>query len=331
MKKSDKSHPMIDQVKLGRTNVIVSEIGLGTAPLGSLYGKVSEADAIATIQRAYERGITHFDTAPLYGIGYGDSNTSSEELLGNALAGISRERYTITTKVGRVVNEAGNMVFDFSRDGVMRSIEQSLTRLKMDRVDVLLVHDPDVENKFDDALNFAFPTLIELREQGVVGAIGAGMNQWEMPMQFVLRSDPDCFLLAGRYTLLEQTSLEFLRLCIERKIGIFAGGTLNSGILATGAAPGAKYNYQDAPNDILDRVKKIETVCTRHGIPLRVAALQFPAAHPAITSRVFGAVTASEVDDNLDAMSMTIPSQLWQDLRDERLIDANAPVPHPEE
>ncbi len=311
--------------RIGNSALRISSIGLGTAPLGGLYADINRGIAHATLQRALERGITHFDTAPLYGIGYG--HLSSEVLVGEALAGAPRDSYTIGTKVGRVVNEAGAMVFDYSRDGVLRSIEQSLARLKTDHVDMLLVHDPDVEGKYQDALDFAFPTLIRLREQGVVRAIGAGMNQWEMEWEFLKHSDPDVFLLAGRYTLLEQTSLDFLAACVARKVSVLAAGMLNSGILATGPIPGATYNYEPASAEILERVRGIERVCARHGTGLRVTALQLPAAHPAVASRIFGAVTPAEVDDNLAAMTLRIPRALWADLRAEGLLAPGTPVP----
>ena len=225
--------------------------------------------------------------------------------------------------------DRSDFVYDYSRDGVMRSLEGSLKRLQTDRVDVVLVHDPDADNvdHEQDALNEAFPTLIDLREQGVIGAVGSGMNQWQMLGRFAEQADVNCFLLAGRYTLLEQSSLDFLEMCRQRNIGIFLGGVYNSGILAKGPGDEAKYNYQNAPSEILDKARRIQAVCQRHGVPLNVAALHFASGHPAVTSLVIGAETVDEVTNNLESMQADVPAALWQDLRDEGLIEADAPVP----
>ena len=200
----------------------------------------------------------------------------------------------------------------------------------MDRIDILLVHDPDIENEevhYRQALDEAFPTLIDLRAQGVIGAVGAGMNQWQMEWDFARNSDVNCFLLAGRYTLLEQTSLDFLDWCTENDVSIFLGGVYNSGILATGPVPGAKHDYVDAPAEILAKVERIQEVTQRHGVPLHVAAQHFARAHPAIASLVIGSATVEEADDNRAIWDVESPSALWQELRDSGLIAAKAPLP----
>jgi D-threo-aldose 1-dehydrogenase len=310
----------ISSVRLGKNPLQVTSFGLGTAPLANLYNTVSDADAIATVQAAYQNGVRLFDTAPLYGLG------KSEERVGKALRDLPRSSYVISTKIGRVLKEdRSGYVFDYTRDGVQRSLEGSLRRLGMDYVDILHVHDPD--NYQHEALETAFPTLAELRSQGVIKAIGAGMNQWQALEHFARNADFDLFLLAGRYTLLEQTSLSFLKLCKEKGIGIFLGGVYNSGILATGPQPGAKYNYADAPEPILQKAQALQAVCSRYGVPLNVAALQFAGAHPAVTSLVVGAVSPAEVETNLRSLQTPIPTPLWQELRTQKLIEPAAPVP----
>jgi D-threo-aldose 1-dehydrogenase len=243
-----------------------------------------------------------------------------------ALEGVPRSEFVVSTKVGRTLDEATRtMGFDYSRDGVLRSLEGSLKRLKLDQVDLLLIHDPD--NHPEEALDEAFPTLLELRQQGVIRAIGSGMNQWQVLTRFAQEADFDCFLLAGRYTLLEQTSLEFLDLCHRKGIGILLGGVYNSGILAIGAVPGATYNYAPAPAAIMEKTAAIATICASHGVPLNAAALQFAQAHPAVSTLAIGAVSPQEIEANLAAMQLQIPAALWDDLREAGLIEANAPVP----
>jgi D-threo-aldose 1-dehydrogenase len=305
--------------RVGRTALQVSRLGLGTVPIGGMLGPVSEAQAIDTVRAALDVGVTLIDTAPLYGVG------RSERLLSEALASVPRERYVLSTKVGRVLEPGGSWHFDFSREGVLRSFESSLERLKLDRVDIVLVHDPDDHEQ--EALSGAFPALAELRAQGVIGAIGAGMNQWQMEERFARNLDVDCFLLAGRYTLLEQGALGFLELCGERQIGVFLGGVFNSGILATGVRPGAQYQYADAPPEIMLRAGQIEAICARHGVPLYVAAAQFSLAHPAVTAVVLGAGSPAEIRANHAALSAAIPAALWADLRSAGLLHEDAPTP----
>ncbi len=306
--------------RVGRTQLEVTKMGLGTAPLGSLFRPITQEQAEATIHYALDNGIRFIDTAPFYGFG------QSERYLGTALAQVPRSSFVLSTKVGRLITPDGRAVFNFTRDGILRSVEESLQRLKLDYVDILLVHDPD--DYYQDAVDFAFPTLAELRSQGVVKAIGSGMNQWQMLAQFAREADPDCFLLAGRYTLLEQGAIdEFLPLCQSKGISVFLGGVYNSGILARGPRPGAKYNYEDAPPEILARVQRIAAVCERFQVPLNVAALQFPLAHPAVTALIVGAEEPQEVEANLNAPGVSIPPAFWSALRGEGLLHEAAPVP----
>jgi D-threo-aldose 1-dehydrogenase len=300
-------------VECQRTKVIeLGRLGLGTAPLAGLYREVDEDTAHAVVDRAWDRGIRYFDTAPLYGSG------SAERRLGAALADRPRDELVISTKVGRLLRPGVSgwhgappleAYFDFSRDGVLRSLEQSLERLRTDRVDVALVHDPD--DHADDALAGAFPALIELREQGVVRAIGAGMNQTAMLARFARETDPDCFLVAGRYTILDRAAEdELLPLCIERGIAVIAGGVFNSGILAGGD----RFDYHAAPRDVVDRARALRATCDRHGVPLAAAAVQFPSRHPAVASVLVGCSAPAEVDEDVDLAALALPDALWDDL-----------------
>jgi D-threo-aldose 1-dehydrogenase len=301
--------------KLGRRGPAVTRLGLGCAPLGNLYTEVGEADAVATVDAAWAAGIRYFDTAPLYGHGL------AEIRLGRALAQRPRDQYVISTKVGRVLVSANNRdagifvvgpdlapVFDFSRDGVRRSLDESLERLGLDRVDVALVHDPDAHE--GDALNHAFPALVELRDEGVIDAIGAGMNQFQMLQRFVERVDLDCVLLAGRYTLLDRSGSAFLDLCASRSMGVILGGVFNSGILASPKA-GATYNYLEASASILDSAQHYQNLASRRGLPLPAVALQFALRHPAVTSVVVGARTAAEITFDVDCATRPVPDDLW--------------------
>jgi D-threo-aldose 1-dehydrogenase len=310
--------------QVGNTGLRVTRLGMGTAVIGNLYATLSDAEAHEAVQRCYEGGVRFFDTSPLYGTG------EAERRLGGALRGIPRDEVIIQTKVGRIVRPDRSIYFDFSRDGVMRSIEESLERLGMDRVDILLVHDPDVEDPEEDyrmALDQAFPTLVDLRAQGVIGAVGAGMNQWEMEWEFAKQVDVNIFLLAGRYTLLEQTSLDFLDWCTENEVSIVLGGVYNSGILATGPIPGAKYNYEDAPAEIMAKAGRLQAVTQRHGVPLQVAALHFARSHPAIASVVIGSANSAEAEENRAIWDVETPAAMWQELHDSGLIEARAPLP----
>ncbi len=310
--------------QLGKTTLQVSRFGLGTGPFGAARGwkagdPIPQDEAVSTTHYAYEHGVRLIDTAPWYGVG------TAERYLGAGLIGLPREELVIATKVGRLVNSEGKIVEAYSRDGVFRSLEESLQRLGIDRVDILHIHDAD--DHYRDALDEMFPALAELRSQGVIKAISAGMNQWQMLSDFAHNADFDCFLLAGRYTLLEQGALDFLNMCQSKNIGIFLAGIYNSGILVMGAQDGATYNYMPAPPDIMERVRKIEAVCTRFDVPLRVAALQFALAHPAVTCAVMGAASADEVQAFLDVPKVKIDPALWQALKAEGLLNEAAPTP----
>jgi D-threo-aldose 1-dehydrogenase len=333
---------MIDpaaRARLGRTEVTVTRVGLGTAALGGLFEVVGEAAAIETVERAYDLGIRFFDTAPLYGHGL------SERRLGCALDGQPRDEFAVATKVGRLLRSGAtpdesqlsgglerwkgvppvNPVFDFSYDGVLRSLEESLGRLGLDRVDVLHIHDPDEHS--EEALGGAYRALERLRREGVIRAIGAGMNQADMLMRFAREGEFDCFLVAGRYTLLDQKALrEFLPLCVERGIGVIAGGVYNSGILAD-PRPGAMYDYAPAAAELVERALRLQAVSARHGVPLKAAAIQFPLAHPAVVSLLLGARSVTELDENLELLRTPVPPELWEDLRRDGLIPEEAPVP----
>ena len=324
----------LDKTEIGSTGVRVTRVGMGGAPIGGLYTAVEAATAVDTIRRAHELGVSYFDTAPLYGSG------RSEMLFGEALVGIPRDSYVLSTKVGRLLEPVAEQpesdqfvdlpslepTYDYSRDGVLRSIEESLDRLRLDRVDVVMIHDPD--DHFEQAVNETFPALYDLRSQGVVGAVGAGMNQWEMLARFAREADPDCFLLAGRYTLLDQSGLdELLPLCVEKDIGIVLGGPYNSGILASDLSDETTFNYLPAPREILERARRIKEVCDRHGVPLKAAALQFGLAHPAVAATIPGARSIAEIEENLSMAAHPIPSHLWEELRAGGLIHPNAPAP----
>jgi D-threo-aldose 1-dehydrogenase len=298
-----------------------------------MFEAVADADAFAVVEHAWNAGLRFFDTAPLYGMGL------AEQRLGVALQGRPRDAFTLATKVGRVLR-AGNSpesdqfwrgvpalrpVFDFSYDGVMRSVEESLQRLGLERVDLLHLHDPD--DHFEEALNGAYPALDRLRSEGLVGALGAGMNQAEMLVRFAKEADFDCFLLAGRYTLLDQIGLrELLPLCLDRGIAIIAGGVYNSGILAD-PRPGAAYNYMPAPPELLDRARRLRSTCERHGVPLKAAALQFPLGHPAVAAVLTGSRSTAELEENLSMFRLEIPSGLWAELRADGLLPIEAPTP----
>ncbi len=324
-----------DKVQIGKTNLQVTRMGMGGAALGGLYREVADADAVAAVAAAVRLGINHFDAAPLYGHGL------SERRMGEALRNLPRASFVLSTKVGRVLLPAktGEVesfwfdhpapfepMFDFSYDGVMCSFEDSLKRLGLERVDILYIHDPD--DHYDEALLGAYPALARLRSDRVVSAIGAGMNQAEMLARFAREGDFDCFLLAGRYTLIDHSGLaELMPLCVEKKISIVIGGPYNSGILAGGALSGAKFDYKAAPPEVVERVRKVEEVARRHGVPLKAAALQFPLAHPAVASVIPGARSAAEVEENFRLMSVAIPADFWQELRSEQFLPKEAPVP----
>lgn len=329
---------------LGRSDLPVSTLGFGAAPLGDLYARLDEAQAVATVEAAIAGGVTLIDTSPLYGHGL------SEHRIGSGLRRAGRDGIVLSTKVGRVAEPfAGRgdgsgylgglphgLRFDYSYDGAMRSLEQSALRLGTDRIDIVLIHDVDVwthgepmiEQRFSEAMNGAYRALEKLRASGAVKAIGVGVNEAEMCERFARAGDFDTMLLAGRYSLLEQPALtSFMPLALEKGIGLMLGGVFNSGILATGPVPTAKYNYNPAPPEIRARVAAIQAVCERHGIPLRRAALHFPLGHPAVASLVMGAVSPAEVEDQIAELNSPVPAALWAELKAEGLLGADVPVP----
>jgi len=320
-------------VPLGRTRLSVTRLGLGTAPLAGLFEEVPEPQALAVIERAWEAGLRFYDTAPLYGHGLGEIR------VGKVLKKKHRNDFTLASKVGRLLRagappEPGqayrgtppvNPIFDFSYDGVMRSVEESRERLGLERIDILHIHDPD--HHYEAALSGAYRALDRLRSEGVIGAVGAGMNQAEMLTRFAREASFDCFLLAGRYTLLDQVALkELLPVCLEKGVAVMAGGVYNSGILAD-PKPGARYDYVAAPDALIARAQRIGAVCARHGVPIKAAAIQFPLGHPAVTCVVVGCRSVEELDESIAMFELDIPPGLWDDLKAERLLPAEAPTP----
>lgn len=321
-------------------------MGFGCAPLGNLYRAISNEQALLTLQMAWTQGVRFFDTAPLYGFGM------AETRLGSFLREMPNEEYLLSTKVGRIMTRcaphvrdgigkffdvpARQIVYDYSYDGVMRSFEMSFERLGLDRIDIALCHDIDIfthgtpeasAQRTREFLDGGVRALSDLRDQGVVGAIGLGVNEWQVSEVIARNTDVDLFLLAGRYTLLEQDSLDsFLPLCQRKGMGVIIGGPFNSGILATGARPGAWFNYAPAPDAVLARVNSIDEICRAHGVPLRDAALQFPLMHPVVVNVIPGAITPDEVRANIVSLNREIPDALWSDLVGAGLLRADAPI-----
>jgi D-threo-aldose 1-dehydrogenase len=330
---------------LGRTATRVTRLGLGTAPLGNLYAPVAEDAALAALHAAYALGIRYFDTAPLYGHGL------SEHRCGEALRRYPRDTFVLSSKVGRLLRPGRapgdafdgyadalpfRTVYDYGYDATMRSFEDSLQRLGTDRVDILFVHDIDVRThgvvaqkaRAEEALAGAFPALQRLRSEGAVGAIGLGVNEVAVCVDVARRVDLDCILLAGRYSLLEQGALDsLLPLCEASGIGVIIGGPFNSGILAGRTDAVGRYDYAIAPPEIAERVRRIETVCRRHGVALAAAALQFPYGHPVVATVIPGARTRAELEQNVAALRIAIPDDLWRELKTERLLRDDAPCP----
>ncbi|MBE8522444.1 aldo/keto reductase [Amycolatopsis sp. H6(2020)] len=278
----------------------MAELGLGTAGLGNVFGEVDDEAAAEVVATAAGAGVRYFDTAPYYGFGL------AERRLGQALARLPAGSFTVSTKVGRTLTDGG-CVFDFSADAVRRGIEGSLDRLGLDRVDVVYLHDPDDHE--EEAATRAWPELCRLRDEGVVSAIGVGMNQWEMPARFVERLDVDVVLLAGRYTLLDGSGGRLLDLCGEHRVDVVLGGVFNSGLLID-PRPGAWFDYAPAPADLLARAQRMQEAAASAGYDLAEAALAFAAAHPAVTSVLVGATSAAQVQANLDAFRREVPPDL---------------------
>lgn len=336
----------LERVALGRTGLEVTRLGFGGASVGGLFGAVQGADAIATIRHAWSLGVRYFDTAPLYGYGL------SERRMGAAVADRPRTEFVLSTKVGRLVRATSairpgadvdrqaldgredafyvhppgtRMVFDYSADGVRRSLEESLERLGLERIDLALIHDPD--DHWREAIDGAWPALERLRSEGTIRAVGAGMNQSAMLSRFVRETSMDAVLVAGRYTLLDQGALaDLLPICEERGVAVLVGGVMNSGVLAD-PQPGARFDYAPAAAEVIERARRIGETCDRYGVPLRAAAMQFPLAHPAVTSLVAGVRSIAHLDEYPALLAFPIPVQLWSELREAGLIAPDAPVP----
>lgn len=329
--------------RIGRRDIAVSLLGVGTAPFGSLAREDSDASIAGSFAHLYDAGLRYFDTAPFYGLGL------AEHRLGGCLRTVDRRSVVISTKVGRLMKPIGGGVapgvssgasafevaFDYSYEGTMRSLEHSLQRLGSNAVDIVLIHDVNrrwqgdrVEQRYHEAISGAHRALVELRSAGTIKAFGVGVNDWSILLRFAADGDFDCFMLAGRYTLLDHSALEtFMPDCQRRGISVLMAAPFNSGILATGARPGATFFYAEADPEIMARTRRIEDVCERHRVTLAAAALQFPLAHPAVASVVTGMRTAAEADANLGHCRAPIPRAFWDELKHERLIAAKAPVP----
>lgn len=334
--------------RLGRTAIEVTALGFGAAPIGGFRATIPEGEAQGLLDAAWDGGVRYFDTSPFYGYG------RSELRVGHALRQHPRGEFVLSTKIGRTMralrpgeaspdgmrqNGLPGFVptFDYSYDGVMRSLEQSCLRMGLARIDVLLIHDIDfwtirdhaiLEDRFRTVMDGGYRALDELRRAGVIGAIGCGLNEADMCLRFAKAGDFDCMLLAGRYTLLEQGAMSgFLPYCATRGMSVIIGGPFNSGILAREVKDGAPYDYVAAPPEIIAKARRIEAVCHRHGVPLPAAALQFVLAHPVVCSVIPGALSAAEVTQNLAHLRHAIPAALWQDLTSEGLLDPAAPVP----
>jgi len=325
-----------DPVELGRSGPRVTRLGLGASVIGGLFAPVEQSEAEAVVRAALELGLRQVDTAPLYGLG------ASELVCGRVLASVPRETVVVSTKAGRLLRsgapdaeelpegmwhgrrEGLEPVFDFSADGIRRSVEESLERLGLDRLDVVYLHDPN--DHMDEAIAEGMPALRRLQDEGVVGAVGAGMTPPALLARIVREAEPDCVLIAGRYSLLDQSAgAELLPACLERGVGVLVGGAFNSGVLAA-PARGARYDYEPASPAILARVARLAEACGEHGVPLAAAALQFPLRHPAVASVVVGARSAEELEENVRSLELDVPEELWRDLAERGLLDAEPPV-----
>lgn len=332
--------------RLGNGGLDFTELGFGAAPLGNLYKAISDEEAHAVLEAAWESGVRYFDTAPLYGLGM------SERRVGDFLRTKNRDDYIVSTKAGRLLrvcppeDKTGigkffdtpnrREVYDYSYDGVMRSFEASFERTGLDRFDILFVHDVDIfthgskeasDARIDEFMKGGYYAMLSLRDQGVIKAFGGGINEWQVCQTLAERGDFDLFLLAGRYTLLEQEALtSFLPLTEKRGIGIVLGGPYNSGILARGPSESAQYNYSNAPAEVIERVRRINAVCERHGVRMIEAALNFPLLHRSVVSVIPGGQSVAEVKSNRDLLGKALPAALWAELKAEGLMRQDAPV-----
>ncbi|MFD9210540.1 aldo/keto reductase [Streptomyces sioyaensis] len=328
-------YPSYGPRELGHSGVTVPPLGLGCAPLGNLYRAVPEEQAREVVRTALATGAHYFDTAPHYGVGL------SEERLGRALRDHDRVRYTLSTKVGRrlrplapgeraagegfVDTPARARMWDLSRDGIRATLEGSLTRLGVDAVDIVLLH--DVEGRLREVYETGFPALAELRAQGTVRAIGFGMNHSDVLARLVADLDVDVVLCAGRWTLLERTAVDdLLPVCVRRGTSVVVGGVYNSGLLAD-PSPGAPYNYAPAPAPLLDRARQLASVCAEFDVPLKAVALRFPLGHRAVAAAVVGAATPAEMAENARLFTHDIPDALWHTLVARGLLDPDLPLP----
>lgn len=335
--------------RVGKTRLEVTTLGLGGAPMGGFRASITDAEAVGLTDVAYELGVRYFDTSPFYGYG------RSELRMGAGLREKPRDDYVLSTKIGRIMHamKPGEKppadfrenglpgfapVFDYTYDGVMRSLEHSYFRLGISRIDIALVHDVDfwtikdraiLDQRFKTVMDSGFRALDELRKAGVVSAIGVGINESDTSLRFIQAGDFDCMLLAGRYTLLEQGALEaFLPECVKRGVSVILGGPYNSGILTGGVKADTTHDYVQAPAPLIEKARKIEAVCKRYGVELGAAAMQFPLFHPALCAVIPGALAASEVKQNVERLSVKIPTELWSELKREKLLDAAAPTPN---
>lgn len=331
-------------IQIGKCAIAASQLGMGSAPLGNMFGRLTEEDVWACMEAAWAGGVRVFDTAPFYGYGL------AEHRVGDFLRTKPRDEFLLSSKVGRLLEPRGNQestdtffdsdfpfnsVYDYSFDGALRSHEDSLQRLGLDRIDILLIHDTGVLEHgdeqpavFEAALAGAAKAMARLRDEGVVGAIGMGLNEWEVAEAGLRNFDFDTFLLAGRYTLLEQHSAAtFLPLCVERGVKILIGGVFNSGLLVAADPASSTWNYGPPPAEILERVLALRAVCDRHAVALPAATLQFASAHPAVGTVLFGTRTAAESEAACAWIKQALPAALWDDLKTEKLIAADAPVP----
>ena len=335
--------------RIGKTKLEVTTLGLGGAPMGGFRATISDAEAAALVETAWQDGVRYYDTSPFYGYG------RSELRMGAGLREKPRDEYVLSTKIGRILHPLKpgekkpadfrdnglpgfSPEFDYTYDGVMRSLEHSHLRLGLAKIDIALIHDVDfwtikdrdvLNHRFKTVMDSGFRALDELRKAGVIGAIGVGINESDTSLRFIQAGDFDCMLLAGRYTLLEQGGLaEFLPECIKRNVSVILGGPYNSGILTGGVKPGATHDYVPAAAALVEKASKIEAVCTRHGVELGAAAMQFPLFHPAVAAVIPGALAVREVKENVARIGAKIPSDLWSELKREKLLEADAPTPN---
>ncbi|MDR1922560.1 MAG: aldo/keto reductase [Candidatus Adiutrix sp.] len=317
-----------DVTYVGKNRVPVTKLGLGCLPLGYLYKEVAEEDALRLVRDAYDLGVRFFDTAVLYGA------TQSERRLGEVLPSFERSSFSVATKAGYDVSEhTPDTVLPpnipprfYDYDFIMRSAEASLKRLHVDYLDVVHIHDPD--DMFAEAMSGAYKALDKLRRDGVIRAVGAGMNQSAMLTDFANNGDFDCFLLAGRYTLLDQSAIEDLMPTAARKgIAVIAGGVFNSGLLTNPYSEKPMFNYRPAESERINKAREIDGVCKEFGVPLMAAAMQFPYAHPAVASVVIGSGSTKHLKENIEMLEYKIPPELWAELKKRSLINEKAPTP----